>query len=115
MALYDGSNMLYGDSPVGSVASDQWTHVCGVWPGGNDLVFYINGSQETDVTYGGGRPSVSSIQNTNEGLAIGAIYNFGSPGGWFNGQIDDVRIYNYALTPLQIKTLYNNGSVSFGD
>jgi hypothetical protein len=33
----------------------------------------------------------------------------------FNGQIDDVRVYNYALTPLQIKTLYNDGAVRFGE
>jgi hypothetical protein len=34
---------------------------------------------------------------------------------WFNGQIDDVRIYNYALTATQIKTLYNeNAAVRFG-
>ncbi len=29
---------------------------------------------------------------------------------WFDGQIDDVRVYNYALTPVQIKTLYNSGA-----
>lgn len=32
----------------------------------------------------------------------------------FNSQLDDVRVYNYALTPVQIKTLYNNGAVYFG-
>ena len=32
---------------------------------------------------------------------------------YFNGQIDDVRIYNYALTAEQIKTVYNNGAVNF--
>jgi len=29
---------------------------------------------------------------------------------FFDGVIDDVRIYNYVLTPTQIKTLYNNNS-----
>lgn len=38
------------------------------------------------------------------------IGRFGTWGGYFNGQIDDVRIYNYALTPQQIKSLYNEGS-----
>lgn len=32
----------------------------------------------------------------------------------FQGQIDDVRIYNYALTETQIKTLYNFGAARFG-
>jgi hypothetical protein len=31
----------------------------------------------------------------------------------FNGQIDDVRIYNYALTSEQVKQVYNGGAVSF--
>lgn len=32
----------------------------------------------------------------------------------FKGQIDDVKIYNYALTVNQIRTKYN-GAVKFGD
>lgn len=32
----------------------------------------------------------------------------------FNGQIDDVRIYNYALTAAQVKDIYNNGAIFFG-
>jgi hypothetical protein len=31
----------------------------------------------------------------------------------FDGQIDDVRIYNYALTETQIKEIMNQGAVSF--
>jgi len=32
----------------------------------------------------------------------------------FNGTIDDVRVYNYALTENQIKKLYNKGLVRIG-
>jgi hypothetical protein len=37
-------------------------------------------------------------------------------GNWrFNGQIDDVKLYNYALTASQIKQVYNQGAgVRFG-
>ncbi|MBP9691693.1 LamG domain-containing protein, partial [Candidatus Woesebacteria bacterium] len=31
----------------------------------------------------------------------------------FNGQLDDVRIFNYALTSAQVNDVYNNGAVSF--
>jgi hypothetical protein len=31
--------------------------------------------------------------------------------GWFNGQMDDVRIYSRALTDAEILTVYNNGTV----
>ncbi|KKU99193.1 MAG: hypothetical protein UY33_C0035G0016, partial [Candidatus Amesbacteria bacterium GW2011_GWA1_48_9] len=30
-----------------------------------------------------------------------------------NGQIDDVKIFNYALTAQQVKTVYNEGAVRF--
>jgi len=32
---------------------------------------------------------------------------------FFPGLIDDVRIYNYALTPDQIKQIYNSGAINF--
>ncbi len=32
----------------------------------------------------------------------------------FNGQIDEVKIYNYALTAEQVKNDYNGGAVRFG-
>ncbi len=31
------------------------------------------------------------------------------------GQIDDVKIFNYALTPQQIRNEYNSGAVNFGN
>lgn len=30
------------------------------------------------------------------------------------GQLDDVRVYNYALTATQVKLLMNEGAVRFG-
>jgi len=32
---------------------------------------------------------------------------------YFSGQIDDVRIYNYPLTSVQVRDVYNNGAVNF--
>ena len=34
-------------------------------------------------------------------------------GTYFKGQVDDVRIYNYPLTPEQIKIIYNGGAINF--
>lgn len=31
-----------------------------------------------------------------------------------NDQIDDARVYNYALTASQARNVYNNGSVNYG-
>ena len=35
--------------------------------------------------------------------------------GFFDGKLDEVKIYNYALTAEQILTEYNGGAVRFGD
>ena len=46
------------------------------------------------------------ITTSTENLTIGRWYN--SPGYWFNGTIDEVRIYDKALTDEEISALYNN-------
>ena len=46
----------------------------------------------------------------NTDWTIGAYYNNSY---WFNGSIDDVRIYNRALSPSEVTALYNAGSAKF--
>jgi hypothetical protein len=94
----------YGTTSVSSVPLNSWTHVVGVY-NGSDLLIYKNGILDKTKT------DSCAISDTSTHTIIGAgddatpntEYNF-------NGQIDDVRIFNYALTPLQIKTIMNNGS-----
>ncbi len=45
---------------------------------------------------------------TANAITIGKANN-----AYTNGQFDDVRIYNYALTTTQVKNLYNDGAVNF--
>ena len=49
-------------------------------------------------------------------LEIGIGYNpFGGGSAWYDGLIDDVRIYNYALSVAQIRKLFNqDAAVRFG-
>ena len=61
---------------------------------------YVNGQ------YIDHRDQTGNVRNSVSGLAIGYLTNT----YWLKGQIDDVRIYNYALTATQIKNLYNQGS-----
>jgi len=63
------------------------------------------------------------LKNSQIGTGTGTIYCSGNAlgigrdadysGSYFNGQIDDVRIYNYALTSEQVKQIYNGGAVNF--
>jgi hypothetical protein len=71
-----------------------WTHLASVYDGGT-LRLYVNGVQA-------GTQSVSgSLLNSASPLRIGgnSIWN-----EYFNGQIDDVRLYNRALTPTEIQS-----------
>jgi Concanavalin A-like lectin/glucanases superfamily len=53
----------------------------------------------------GGTPDTSA-----DPLYIGAGYNSG-PTSFFNGMVDDVRIYNRALSATEVKQLYKCGKV----
>ena len=81
---------------------NKWFHIVGIWDGAYAKL-YINGKLESQSTAGSGTISAATTD-----LTIGRGYG---PGRYFSGQIDDVRIYNYALTSEQVKQVYNNGSV----
>lgn len=90
-------------SPAGtSWQSGTWYHLVGVFTG-TTLSIYRDGVLLNTANSG----SAVSIDQ----LLIGAATTV--PANVANGQIDDVRIYNYALTPEQIRTVYNNGAVTF--
>src|SRR5207249_562493 len=58
---------------------------------------YVNGELKASVD------AVGQMEITSYPLYIGADYN--SPGGYFTGKIDDVRIYNRALSAAEISAL----------
>lgn len=61
---------------------------------------YIAGS-EVDSVNG------SSPQSSSEPIIIGGTIDDGSPSQYFDGEIDDVRIYNRAITPTEITDMAN--------
>jgi len=66
---------------------------------------YLNGKLETSSS------STSTIASDigTDTINIGRR-NYVTAPEQYPGQIDDVKIFNYALSPLQIKTLYNQGA-----
>ena len=89
-----------------NIETGDWFFVTATYDGTTAKVF-VNGKQENSVNYSGG------ITTSGQSLIIGNDTE--AVNRYFNGQIDDVRVFNYALTPLQIKTLYNeNSSIRFG-
>lgn len=85
--------------------NDRWTHVVGTYDGQN-LKIYINGVLENST------PETNAIVYTSTNLFIGRYNGAGSY--YYNGSIDDVRIYNYARTQKQILEDMNAGHPSVG-
>ncbi len=81
----------------------SWNHYVAVVDMVNDtVVFYINGLAETTNT---GR--IINMSSGNYTLVnIGKMYDY-SWGNYFNGDIDDVRIYNRLLSAAEVNHLYN--------
>jgi hypothetical protein len=85
---------------VGDVSSatfptvGQWVHVAGTYDG-TDLVLYYDGVERARITVAGS-PAIGVV---NQSLVIGQEWG-GSAG--FTGALDDIRIYNRALTASEI-------------
>jgi hypothetical protein len=77
---------------------NSWQYVCGIY-NGNNVVLYVNGAQTNSVS------NVGSMGSTNVDVWIGNA----STNEDFTGKIDDVRIYNRALSDDELKALYNMG------
>ena len=87
-----------------TITNGSWYHFTCVYDGTN-LSTYVNG-----VKYTG--PTARTFTNASHGVTVMGRYQTAG-GEWFNGQIDDARVYNYALTAVQVKTLFNGGAVGF--
>ena len=71
-----------------------WTHVATTWDGGT-MRLYVNGTQVSSRSVNGSMPVSTGA------LRIGGN---GVRGEWFNGQLDDLRIYSQAQSASKIST-----------
>ncbi|MDD4289981.1 MAG: LamG domain-containing protein [Patescibacteria group bacterium] len=71
----------------------------------NKVIIYIDGILEAQTTAG-------TNLDIKFPLRIGGDFR-ATPGLPFHGKIDDLKMYNYALTPTQVKELYNGGVSRF--
>lgn len=92
----------WGSSIVGpTLSSGQWYHLA-VTSVGTNVTLYVNGAS---VANGG----ISFNTPSNTSLYIGGVTAFGSV-RQTAGQIDEVSIYNRALSPAEIAAIYNAGN-----
>ena len=96
-----GSGTDQGASISGVVQKKIWYHGCGVYETTSLRKVYLDGTLRATNT-GTVSPSAPTLARIGFGIPDGNE-------GMFSGVIDDVRIYNRALSADEIKRLYNMG------
>jgi hypothetical protein len=87
-----------------TVDDGQWHHIVGIRDGGS-LRIYVNGFQDGDDV---GLPDGYDLSGTSQANAyIGAGWNYETSAveKVFVGVIDEVRVYNYALSSAEVRSL----------
>jgi hypothetical protein len=98
---FDGWHQAVGTTPL---ASDCWYHVAATYDGSRIKVF-LNGVLDGSTAYSQGMgagsiPWMIGVHPSSDGGFYGGFS--------FKGTIDDVGIYDYALSDEEIHLLYNN-------
>jgi len=85
------------------LAVGQWAHVVMVHDGSKDLI-YMDGVLANEKNVAG------NLNSTNHPFGIG--YNPIDGGGYFVGELDDIRLYDVALSAQQVAALYAAQSIA---
>jgi hypothetical protein len=114
----DGNYTCFGMSSTGSaynkvcsnanaITPRSWHYVAGVFNGSDKIVLYVNDQKFIDNSYG-------YLFQDDRDISIGARKSSsGYYMNFFNGTIDEVKIYNYSLSSEQIKQNYLDGIMGF--
>jgi len=96
-----GDNEISKYSSTYGIAAGEWQHVSVTLVEGGNVNFYIDGSPAGTV------PQLGTFGLLNdEPVRIGTRKDEWS---YFNGLLDDIMIFNIALSAQEIQQLYNNG------
>ena len=106
--LNSSGNSLTTGAPIGGWLNSVWYHICGVFvsgPGTTQL--YVNGSPV-------GTPGNGPLASAFNLIAI-SLGRYPVTGGYgtmpFSGSVDDLRIYDRALTSAQVQSIYSTQGV----
>ena len=97
-------------SSTATAADDAWHHVACVYDGtgtSNNVLIYVNGT--VGGTKGSADPGGAHGTNATE-FHIGHNDVYGDTSNTFDGIVDDVRVYQGALSSSNITSIYNSGA-----
>ena len=96
---YNGSSTA--DDASGKVQSGSWHHIV-VTNDDTTATYYVDGVQTGTDAIGVGANNATALRIGYDGT------------NYFDGLIDEVKIYGYPLTAQQVKNDYNDGVIKFG-
>ncbi len=102
LIIFDGATgRLQNREAAGAtqLQAEQWYHMVGTYDG-SDINTYIDGVLDRSGSYSG------DIDSTSNNLLIGINNDLSTKE--VNGSMSDVRIYDRALSPDEINTIYNS-------
>lgn len=107
------SKISFAITPIGQVDSSNtiadgvWSHICGVYDSAaSKLKIFVDGVKTEVAGSGSGTASTGDFAVAKDGS--------NSTPSYANGIVDDVAVFNRALTDAEVLVLYNNELVSSG-
>lgn len=91
-----------GAQALEALASNRWHHVAiTTRPQNNDVVIYLDGIRSPSQT----NDDSIALHYTNDPITIGCRVGANGPGEFFEGAIDDVKLFSRVLSVLEIAEL----------
>lgn len=103
----DGASAEDSVSSTGTLSAGTWYYITCVYEASTRMEVYINGASDTTNT----TTIESAVFNSTGAFLIGADAGSGSPGNFADGLIDDVVVWNRALTDTEVDDQYD----AYGD
>jgi len=98
----DGSNNQNWNIGV-SIIANTWYYVTAVYSDSNNLrSFYLNGNLQNSIA------TNTNVAAETDVMLFGAYGQSGPLGQYFNGYLDQVRLFNKALSAGEVGTLYTS-------
>ena len=106
----DGSISRGVDTASGFVPTGTFTHVAATFdPATQAIKIYVNGV-DTNAALIAGSTSVFAIFDSTAAVRIGDVVNSGGGPVLFAGLIDEVDLFNRALSASEVQAIYNAGT-----
>jgi len=93
LQIFDLPEACNDDAIAGSIVDQEWHYVTGTWDG-KTIIIYIDGEESRTMACKG------KLGTNNDSLYIGCR---GGSGRWVDGFMDEIKIYNRALSVDEIK------------